>query len=136
MRSFRVEVSRAAAVAVAVAAVLLAVACPAAAAGNVKVRMHASWPSCAASPFLEASEYIAAASPDKFWPFIDAAIDAVSTRSSAVEVAAPLLSRASLTVLNASVAMRAYSPAVELHRQLSLETAGVCGQGADAWALV
>ena len=59
---------------------------------------------------------------------------------SALDVAEPLLSHVSLGVLNASVALRAYSPTVELHRQLASESSSVCGSGdaasGRAWAVV
>ena len=80
------------------------------------------------------SEYIAAASPDRFWDFVEATMQSGDSPD-AVTVAQPLLSPVSLSVLNASIAMRAFSPAVELHRQLGLSSAHVCS-GAGAWALV
>ena len=80
------------------------------------------------------SEYIAAASPDRFWDFVESAMQ-TGDSPDAVTVAQPLLSPVSLSVLNASIAMRAFSPAVELHRQLGLSSAHVCS-GAGAWALV
>lgn len=134
----------------------LGAAAPPAASSPLDVGIYAPWPTFASSLLAEAAEFMAAedgeASSALFWSFHGAAMSraapelvtdaAVATRV-ALDLAKPLLSSMTGSVLSLSLAARAYSPALEMVRQLGLASPGraACGGGPtggtnaeDAWA--
>ena len=113
--------------------------------------VFAPWPSFAGSLLGEAAEFLAAedgsTSNKLFWTFhreamalaegqADLVTDAAAATRVALGLAQPLLAPATYAVLRLSLAARAYSPALEMVRQLGLESPGHAGCGANnvAWA--
>lgn len=126
------------AVAFTVAALLVAAAAvtPEEATSPVVVaRVLAGWNASRGDELAEASEFVAGESDASFWGFADAAFARLtasppaSDLECALAVAEPLLSPLDRRLLKLSLAVRAFAPAVELHRQLA---SAHVGEGAAA----
>lgn len=126
-------------------------ASPPAASSPLDVGIYAPWPTFASSLLAEAAEFMAAedgeASSALFWSFHAASMarasenlvaDAAEATRAALDLSKPLLSSMTESVLRLSLAARAFSPALEMVRQLGLASPGhaACGAGSAeaAWA--
>jgi len=99
---------------------------------QVAVSLNADWPTLPISPALEASEFFAEASQASFWEFakrLTRSADEEKLATTNAVLAHTLITARTMapplyhTVLEVSLDTRAFAPAVEFQRQLSLSSA-------------